>query len=816
MADVRGGNGAPLDKTRMRVEKNARGDRLLVWVVNDGVQARERPGTLSAENHLVGPALEFLQDVAAAEKDVQGDDRRLYALLIVTTPNGNGVKDIIGWVDQRYLLMRNEPMRNAETQILLKSMIVIKVSAVNEGLKDYLADRANNRFGAIEARKGPSSGAATRGEMIRLSNLFFIYAQADGYSLVGRRPFIVPSAQGGLDAARRVLLGWLPDDRLIQWRTREATYWTPDSGAEPHRRIAGEVFAERSGADAAVRKNRNAAPAPRPARVTVEEEYKPGLYGQPLGPQQMRFPILNESEPVPSSTGNLLMRVGTMGSFIGAGPGNRRFVIPANRLAMFSRGISDLHAAAKHVELLFVVDETNSLRPWFKVVGDTIERILAPIAGEKGLAAKADVRIGIAFYGDNYQGNIPAKPGRLMPAVQFARTVLPGLADHQTQDGGRDEDDDGAEQVFFGLGRAIDFAGFSPESHKLVVLIGDCGNRNDSGSDTPALEDLVEKLVQVNDKAWRPAEYYAIQVGEKEWLDKRRSAVQFRAEQIALETRVKQRIAAKYPVENQPGAAPGPEPLSDFITVNRPAGPEADAMKTSIINRYHRLRQRALEMGDELDRVRLAFGTKLSPETVQQLVARRVPIDQLRNVEGAQIFQDGYVWRRNPAGQDQLHDYLLISRGELDKFYEITAGLDLSVEQLGSLTAKQFITRMLDAMGGEAEGPDKSLSLSELVRKRSGYPVQSPLFKNLRVDAEDFQLKAQEVADIQWKRAKLRDVLDGKQRDWAEAQEPAGGGLMVVAHKPLEPRQEKESRGFYFQGDDIVLWYWIDLAEEWP
>jgi hypothetical protein len=541
-ADVRADNGALLDKTRMRVVRDTRGDRLLVWVTCSGVEARERPGALSAENHRIGPPLEFLRDVAVAQRDVPGDDRQLYALLIVTTPRGDGVRDIIGWIDQRYLLMRKEPMREPETQILLKLFVVMPVDSVNEGLQKYRADRQQNPFGAIEPRVGPSHEAAKTGELIRLFNLFFVYGKADDYTLVGRRPLIVPVAEGDRDAARRVILGWLPNDRVIPWRTREATYWAPDTGAGPHRRIPGEVFATPRDAAAALQ-DRAAIAAGRAKPIMVEEEFKPGLYGRPLSPQQMRFPILDEREPVRSMTGNFLMKVGTIGSFRRVGPGDR---------------------------------------------------------------------------------------------------------------------------------------------------------------------------------------------------------------------------------------------------VN------------------------------EVPRERVAFGTELSPETVQQLVARGVDIHQLKSVQEAQIFQEGYVWRRNAQGQDQLRDYLLISRSELNKFCEITAGLDLSVEQLGSLTAKQFITRMLDAMGGEAEGPDKSLSLSELVRKRSGYPVQSPLFKNLRADAEDFQLKAQEVADIQWKRAKLRDIRDGKQRDWRVVQQSAGGGITVDVHVPLEPRQAKESRGFYFQGDDTVLWYWIDLKDEWP
>jgi hypothetical protein len=803
-AEVRDANGSMLDKSRMSVVKDSRGDRLLVWVTFDGLRARERPRALGAANSEIGVRLPFLKDAAVSRKDVRGDDRQLYALLIVTTPDGDGVQDVVGWVDQRYLLMSYEPLRDADTLILQKSMIVITVDSVSEGFQKFMANPRENRFGAIEARLGPSPDAATSGELIRLSNLFFVYGRAPGYTLIGRRPLINPASDGGLEAPGRVILGWLPNDRVIQWRTREATYWSPDAEAGPHRQVPGEVFTTSDGAFAALR-NKGADPATESTRITVEDMYQPGIYGRPLRPQQMRFPILNETEPEQDSHGNVLMKVGTIGSFRGVAADNQKVELPPEEMGKITRDIAELGRASKQVELLFVVDETNSLKPWFPVVADTIKRMLAPIANERGMAEKADVRIGIAFYGDDFQGNTPSKPGRLMPASQFLRVVLPRLAEHATQDGG-----DAAEQVFFGLGQAIDFAGFNNASHKLVVLIGDCGNKAVKGS--PSMEDLVEKLVRPRDKKWRSAEYYAIQVGRKEVVEKDPDALHFREEQIALKTLVNTRRDQKYPGLSGPAAAKEPETLSDFINVYSPS--DSEGMITSIVNRYYRLRRRALEMGDELDRVRLAFSTRLSPETEQQLIARGVPIDQLKNVQGAQVFQEGYVWRRNARGQEQLRDYLLISLGELGRFYDATAGLEMSPEELGALTAQQFISRMLAAMGGEAEGPDRALTLSQLAKKRSGFPLQSPLFKRLKPDAQDFRLNAQELADIQWKRAKLKDITDKLHRDWVAERKAAGGGLMITVHHPLKASRDV-SRGFYMQ-DEVVEWFWIDLKEEWP
>ena len=121
--------------------------------------------------------------------------------------------------------------------------------------------------------------------MIRLFNLFFIYGEADGYVLIGRRSEF--NLAQGLDEPRRAILGWVPESRICKWLTREAVYWRPDG------QKGGIVYDSAQDADNALNG--------RPATQAVIEESRPdGLFGRPLLFSQMRFPLLDwdNTEPI--------------------------------------------------------------------------------------------------------------------------------------------------------------------------------------------------------------------------------------------------------------------------------------------------------------------------------------------------------------------------------------------------------------------------------------------------------------------------------------------------------------------------------------
>ena len=125
------------------------------------------------------------------------------------------------------------------------------------------------------------------------------------------------------------------------------------------------------------------------------------------------------------------------------------------------------------MEILFVVDETDSMGPWLPKVAETIEKIVRSVRTAGAGGGGLEVRLAVAYYGDTFGGTQPATPAELQDVAQAGDGLFENVAKHPLQNGG-----DALERVFLGLGRGIDDAGFSDVSRKMVILIGDMGNKD--------------------------------------------------------------------------------------------------------------------------------------------------------------------------------------------------------------------------------------------------------------------------------------------------------------------------------------------------
>jgi hypothetical protein len=800
MADVRKPDGSPLpaldDLVVLREPGTSR--PLVARVAAAGLKARELPAPVGDDNSEAGNPIEFLETFRAAMKS-PGSDGRPYYLLVRVYPDGLRVRGVAGWVAERYLVLGNSALEHTATKLRKKAMIINSLDHIREELARVESD-PDARFGSVIPRLGPSPRAETTGEVIRLFNVFFVFAEADDHVLIGRRGQFQPDVDP--DDPRRVILGWVPRDRVRMWLTREAVSWRPDDPSQAaHRQTPGIVYASArdalNGRYDPTEANRAAARA-----ITAEEPMPSGVYGRPLLYSQMRYPLFHEIDPgdrIPRQfRGNDLMRIGVFSGFIGGRADQMVQEMSEQQLADFQKFLTRIQAETRQVEVLFVVDETQSMEVWFPVVAQTIERIMQQILGQGGRSAGRDLRVAVAYYGDTFGGARPFTTAPLQSIGDAGRRIVREVRGHTVQNGG-----DPPERVFLGLGRALDGAGFSRSSRKLAILVGDKGNKEVEGD--PTLPDLIAKLVPA-DRTRTPIEFYAIQVG----LAEQNYAIKFRDETRALSTRVAEAIKARYPDDPSAGR------LSTFTNVIRPE--DADQFINPIVERFTALRRRAVRIGDELDGLRLTFGNRISRETEQALIGRGIPIDKLRLVRGAQVFQDGYVWRNNAQDPPlkQVKDYLLLNEGELQRFLELISGLDQTTDSAGWTSIEQFIRNMVRAMGGELDLTDRSTTLDDLLRKATGLTLTSPMFKRVIADIRNASTNAQELADIRWKRLVLKDILAAQSRVYTTQRKGDGSGEVWTEHVASDSAAKYMPRGFYFPGDDTIKWYWIDLENEWP
>jgi hypothetical protein len=142
---------------------------------------------------------------------------------------------------------------------------------------------------------------------------------------------------------------------------------------------------------------------------------------------------------------------------------------------------------ASNIDVLFVVDATESMGPYFKAI------VAAIRARVNQVAVKGDLQLkySIALYGD-YNEKVPG--GLDFFALPFSEAnVLTGLDRLQTASSFEDIHKDKPEAPFAALERAITTANWTAEgAQRLVIWIGDHGNRRTGTQRTNGGYDLTE------------------------------------------------------------------------------------------------------------------------------------------------------------------------------------------------------------------------------------------------------------------------------------------------------------------------------------
>jgi hypothetical protein len=779
-------------------DPNTASDPLRVRVVHEGLKPLEHPRPPGNNNVEVDLPLEFLETHCCALPTI-GPNRELYYLLVdlsdIRNPETNEqpVEKVLGWVDSRYLIAGTEAQKDARTKVHKKAMIINTPQTLREDLDRVRRDR-DARLGAVVPRRGPNAQAMAVGEAMRLFNIFFVYGEADGFILLGRRPSF--DQRDDLYGVRQVILGWVPKERVCQWMDREAVYWKPydaDPRSTRNRKVPGRTYEMPELAEKALlATNPQAVPA-----LVIENSLpmpKGAFYGRQPVASQPRYPLLELGDLGPVAKvqqGNRLYRIGVIGGLAEVKGGQVDVVKGDLEIARIQRQLDRLQREVRRLEMLFVIDETASMIDWFPTVADTVKLIVKAV---RGPGAGPELRLAVAYYGDTYGGSRPFTTAPLQDAAARAGDqIVQEVANHHGQ---RFPKDDAAERVFLGLGRAIDDANFSARARKLVILIGDHGNKEIAGD--PKLDDLVARMVPTaQDRT--PIEFYAIQVG----VPVIKEAKQFRAEMQEITAKVAGKIAARYPGDPSAGR------LSAFDSVS--GSEEANRLIRKINDRYQALRKRALELNDEIDDLRLDFSSRLSPETERLLTNQGVPIEELRKIRGAQIFREGYVWEKNSEGIQQIRPYNFITGLELDTVLKVLNGLELQPGQAGMTTVTDLIKKVVQIVEGEYNPDKQTVSANDILAMATGIRFKSPIFGK-----RSGKLNLQDLEDLKKKRMILEDIKRDLQYEFVSTEEDRGGNFRVRVWRHSNRPPVNRPRGFALQGDERITWYWIDGEDEWP
>ena len=402
----------------------------------------------------------------------------------------------IGWVDIDNLLLWENCLIDPKYHIDKKAMILFTIDAARQQL-NIPGERRSFTSNVPVMRKPSDVGFDTIQSHKGLFQFFPVFKRYGDFLLLGE--------SFTLDKSKDFngLKGWVHMKYVSEWSHRVAweKNWERQAVNERESNTDSVGIMVLQTRNEAVRyastdRKRNFTPfvdneAPY-LEMTFNTERKPG----PMG----RFPILDIEEiNVPGqNVAGKPIKVGVIGEVMDL-QGNE---IPIQRLYDMTSEIRNL----RKVNLLFVIDATESMEPYRKSVIDGARSALLEInklySDEED---KNDFLFGCLLYRDHHMELTTQKFGTSlsMDTAAFFRWLNTNLVpENNRRRPGVSGTDDLEEALFYGIQSALDDYGPDEKFSNYMIIIGDCGDHQDKSTPRNILyvdpKELVEELKSYN------------------------------------------------------------------------------------------------------------------------------------------------------------------------------------------------------------------------------------------------------------------------------------------------------------------------------
>ncbi len=723
----------------------------MVWAAIEGERPRSRPVS-DAPPASGSPPLKFMQELYYADRSIAADGSA-FLLLARSAPDRRSVGQLLGWVRAEGLVVRDgaeiAPVANVPRKVIL-----VDTTA-------SLRKAKMGQIGTITPHLSPDTKGPIADRQAVMLGIYFRYGEADGQVLIGESPVIDVE-----NPPKSCVLGWVDASLTIPFDGRLAIEWDELStrpGTALRRAPKGAVYRNRSDAYAAGKE-------PLAIRTLFEEQADDQGVTLPFGSTTTRFPLLPypddaeypETDP---NTGNQLLRVAALGGFLTDGEVARN----RGESERLQKQVAELQAQlGEGLQILFVIDDTGSMQAQIPKVGDTVEAIL--VEGKRNPSRA--VEVAVAYYNDEKTPPPGQRTSRLADARTKGAEIAAAVRSHQIYGGGQDYRENG----FIGLVKAIEDAKFRPHAQKMVIMIGDCGDKSDEGEAShPHEREIVEKLLRPGEA---PILFVAVQVLDPDanWENPEfKSAVKaFRTQSKTIGSMLKDRLGDS-------GVAP-----DSYSMVERVAD------LSGILNKkFEELSRRHKDLLDRLrDLQAREFHTKVGTEFIDLLAERDVPIEELRKRAGARVGREGYVWRWAPGHAPEGEDKGL-PQMRLRTLVSVREARSL-LDRLAPIVSAASDTQALEALRSHPNLKDGG-SFEEKLLRPLGLPANSALLQRPPRSVPESFAKT-EIKAIRTRAKRL---------------------ATLVSSAPSSRIAPAGSR-FFRIGDGSDAWWWVDLDEELP
>ncbi len=380
----------------------------------------------------------------------------------------------IGWLRKDDVLLWRNSLLEPQSKIPLKGMLLNTTRVLG-------SDQINYR--RVESYNDPAMQIST-GYESRLFEIFFIYKYSPRHNsvLLGRSQYFsaVDYNRGTITSN---IIGWVDLNRVLEWDTRVAIEpnWSADAVNERQQKnILAKVFnPSDGGAKDRCARDFSRGQIPRNCDVAWQENIdsdKMDGFRQPG--YWRRFPVVGD----PGQEIYEIMVMGELTSQSGQ-------KISHDVDVRTRQGLNELIEKYRNINVVFVIDGTNSMQPFYQPAINSIDRIVETIK-RTGDGLK-NLRFGYVVYRDY------AERDRLVEVRQLTSQADAIVRELQKIEARDLYDTDTHEAVYYGLKTAFErvFAGNTHDTN-ILIHIGDAGNhyRNDP-SQVPQSE-IIDLLVK--------------------------------------------------------------------------------------------------------------------------------------------------------------------------------------------------------------------------------------------------------------------------------------------------------------------------------
>lgn len=362
-----------------------------------------------------------------------------------------------GWINKNNILLWEHCLRNASSLIDKKAMIL----STFEGTTNIQSDDQ-----AVTYKKDPELKISST-KKSRLFEILFVYKQTDDAVLLGENMQI----QGNEVDVISNMRGWVPVESVTFWDHRitlEPNWEQAAANERIDKDVKPAIFIDEKAAmdyQSGVKVD--------PQFIVWEND--PGAKRN-IG-QWRRFPILDHR---PSG----ILKTGVMGKIR-----TSKIIMNGERMAEIRKSIETLEKKTRKINVIFVVDGTESMGKFYRSIARGIETSVNRLQLED---SQNRFSFGAVIYRDFPEGDNKIE---LRQLTENYKEIIDFFNVARTD---YSKDKDLPEALFYGLKTALTQVGIRRGESNFIVLIGDCGNHKRNDETQVPMKEIID-LMSLNE-----------------------------------------------------------------------------------------------------------------------------------------------------------------------------------------------------------------------------------------------------------------------------------------------------------------------------